>query len=367
MHPNDRILSPAQTPEHTKQGAHQPFASEPKEPDGLRVTMAETSPVWLQRTSWLSLGFTVLVILWGAFVRKTHSGAGCGDHWPSCNGHVIPFSPSAETLIEFTHRATSGMALLLSIAVCALAFFRLQKGHPARRTASWSLFFMVVEALVGAGIVIFGLVERNDSALRAGVIAVHLANTYVLVGWMLATVLALRDGTFNSPVYFFKRPALGLFALSLILIGSSGAIAALGNTLFPPESLVEGMARHADATAPFLARLKVIHPVFAVVMGLGLVTWLQASLAERTTRSLVRAGHITSILVITNIALGGLDVILLAPTWLSLTHLLMANMIWMAFLWFAHEHARSELKGSAEAFPSSQTASGKTRHKLSFR
>jgi cytochrome c oxidase assembly protein subunit 15 len=325
---------------------------------------SQAVPPWLQRASWLSLGFTVLVILWGAFVRKTHSGAGCGDHWPTCNGQVIPFSPSTETLIEFTHRATSGLALLLTLVVCAASLLKLSRGHPARRAASWSLIFMVIEALVGAGIVIFGLVERNDSGVRAGVIALHLANTYVLVGWMLATALALRDRTFLSPLYFLKRPVLALFAISLILIGSSGAISALGNTLFPPESLIAGMADHANTSAHFLSRLKVIHPVFAVVMGLSLVTWLQASLATRSTALTARSGHTTSILVVANIALGGLDVVLLAPTWLSLTHLLMANLIWISFLWFAHERHRMLVMDSVEASLLPQRASETIPHKL---
>ena len=67
--------------------------------------------------AWAVLGFNLLVILWGAFVRATGSGAGCGSHWPLCNGEVLPRAPALATLIEFSHRLTSGVALLLVIGL----------------------------------------------------------------------------------------------------------------------------------------------------------------------------------------------------------------------------------------------------------
>ncbi|MFN8454080.1 MAG: COX15/CtaA family protein [Anaerolineae bacterium] len=66
---------------------------------------------------WTVLAYNLAVILWGAFVRASGSGAGCGSHWPLCNGEVIPRTPQMETLVEFTHRLTSGLALLLVIGL----------------------------------------------------------------------------------------------------------------------------------------------------------------------------------------------------------------------------------------------------------
>ena len=83
----------------------------------------------------LVLGWNVAVILWGAFVRASGSGAGCGAHWPLCNGEVVPRAPALETMIEFTHRATSGIALLLVFALCLWVFREKPKGHPARCAA----------------------------------------------------------------------------------------------------------------------------------------------------------------------------------------------------------------------------------------
>lgn len=83
--------------------------------------------------AWANVAYNLLVILWGAFVRATGSGAGCGDHWPLCDGQVIPRAPSTEMLIEFTHRLTSGVALLGAVALLVWAFRAYGRGHRVRR------------------------------------------------------------------------------------------------------------------------------------------------------------------------------------------------------------------------------------------
>src|SRR5512136_1928461 len=135
----------------------------------------------LTRFAWLVLAWNVAVILWGAFVRASGSGAGCGAHWPLCNGEVVPRAPALETMVEFMHRATSGIALLLVVALAAWVFRARPKGHPARRAAGASVVFILVEAAVGAALVLFGLVAENDSVARALFMAGHLANTFVLL------------------------------------------------------------------------------------------------------------------------------------------------------------------------------------------
>lgn len=117
--------------------------------------------------SWSVLVYNLGIILWGAFVRASGSGAGCGSHWPLCNGEVIPRSPTVQTLIEFSHRLTSGVALILVVALTVAAFRAFPKRHIVRRGALFSLFFMLTEALVGAGLVLFSLVADNASIARA--------------------------------------------------------------------------------------------------------------------------------------------------------------------------------------------------------
>src|SRR5512138_1330366 len=107
------------------------------------------------RFAWCVLGYHLAVIAWGGLVRATGSGAGCGQHWPTCNGQVVPRSAAAETLVEYTHRATSGVALLLVVVLFAWARRAFPRGHPARRAAAFSMVFILTEALLGAGLVFF--------------------------------------------------------------------------------------------------------------------------------------------------------------------------------------------------------------------
>src|SRR5262245_62215656 len=81
------------------------------------------------RFAWLTLGITIVVIVWGAVVRATGSGAGCGSHWPLCNGVVVPRSPSMATLIELGHRLTSGLALLLVLGLVIGAWRQIGRAH----------------------------------------------------------------------------------------------------------------------------------------------------------------------------------------------------------------------------------------------
>jgi protoheme IX farnesyltransferase len=279
------------------------------------------------------LGFDVLVILWGAFVRATHSGAGCGSHWPDCNGEVIPFPNRIETVIEFVHRATSGLSLLLVAALCVWAFRALAKGHPARSAAAWSLIFTLGEALIGAALVLLELVGDNASVGRAFVMSAHLVNTFLLLAalalttWFAATDrrLALRgQGPVGWGVFF------GL--ASLIVLGVSGAIAALGATLFPATSLVEGLRQDLSPTAHFLVRLRLFHPLIAMSVGLYLI--LTAGLAAhlRPSPHLRRVANWVSVLVVVALAFGLVNLVFHAPVWMQLVHLLLADLLWIAFV-----------------------------------
>ena len=275
------------------------------------------------RFAWIALGVTVVVIVWGAVVRATGSGAGCGSHWPFCNGEVVPLSPTTSTLIEFTHRLTSGMAMILAVVLVVWARRVFPAGHRARTWALWSLIFMLVEAAIGAGIVLLGLVEDNTSALRAGYIAVHLTNTMFLVGAMTGTI------RFSGPrvLGFSGSPVLGssgsrvqtLAMLTMIVVAAAGAIVALGDTLFPHASLAEGIAADLDPASHFLIRLRVWHPVLAAAAGLLTIYTFRSALV--TTLVLAQAG------------LGVINLLMLAPLPLQMAHLLGSNILWIAMVW----------------------------------
>jgi heme A synthase len=287
--------------------------------------------------AWIVLGFNLLVILWGAVVRATGSGAGCGDHWPLCNGQVVPLAPQAETLVELFHRATSGIALIMVVVLLIWVFRRTPKGHPARLGAVLSMVFMVLESLVGAFIVLQRLTAGDTSAGRAVVIAVHQANTLLLIGALALTAWWASGG---ARVSLRAHPGLAAaviaVALGLIVLGATGAITALGDTLFPASSLVEGLEQKFDPSAHFLVRLRLVHPSVAIAMSVVVVAlaWMIQRRAPSGSRTAMFAPVLT-ILFLTQLAVGVLNVALLAPIWMQLAHLLLADLVWITFVLLA--------------------------------
>ncbi len=288
----------------------------------------------LSRLSWLVLAWNLAVILWGAFVRATGSGAGCGAHWPLCNGEVLPRAPALATIIEFTHRATSGIALL---AVCYLAFrvFRAKPaGHLARRAAAASVLFILSEAAVGAGLVLFRLVADNESVARALFMAVHLMNTFVLLACL--TLTAHWCSSDGRPRLAPRRLwPLAAAAAALLLVGTSGAIAALGDTLYPSRSLLGGLAADVSPTAHFLVRLRVAHPLLALVGALAVAFAAFVVLRDRPDAETRRSAWTAAFLVLLQLLVGLANVALLAPVWMQLVHLLLADLVWMALVLLA--------------------------------
>ena len=290
----------------------------------------------LVRFAWVVLVWNVAVILWGAFVRATGSGAGCGAHWPLCNGELVPRSPALETMVEFTHRATSGLALLLVLVLCSWVFREKPQGHPARRAAAASVFFIFTEAAVGAGLVLFRLVGQNDTVGRALFMAGHLANTFVLLACLTltahwcATEARLRPAAVSRLGWL-----LGACAVALVGIGKSGAVAALGDTLYPAQSVLGALAQDVSPTAHFLVQLRVAHPVLALAGAL-LVAFAASRVLQATDDAGARgAAWAVSALAVLQLGAGLLNVALLAPVWMQLVHLLLADLVWIAFVLLA--------------------------------
>ncbi len=283
----------------------------------------------LTRFAWGVLAFTLAVIVWGTFVRATGSGAGCGSHWPTCNGEVIPRAESVETAIEFTHRATSGLSFVL-VAVMMIAALRARpKGHPMRRPAVLSFVFMITESAVGAGLVLLEYVADDRSPARAIWVATHLINTFLLVA---AITVAARQSREDARPLRWRPIGLWVLAggLAILIVATTGAVTALGDTLFPATSLAEGVAADFAATAHFLIRLRVYHPLSAMgasvlVTIVALVVGLRVPGARKPAMALIG-------LFFLQIAGGLVNLFLLAPVWMQLVHLLMADLVWIALV-----------------------------------
>jgi len=288
------------------------------------------------RFAWGSLVWLVLVVLWGAYVRATGSGAGCGAHWPLCNGEVVPRSPSAETLVEYSHRLTSGLLLLAMVGLVVGARRVYPPRHRVRRAAVVSLVLAIVEALIGAGLVLFELVAGDQSMARGYSMAAHLVNTFL---FMAAVALTAWWGSGQPPLRPGRWPrvagiaAVGLGAL--LLVGMTGAIAALGDTLFPARSLGEGLRQDLDPTAHVFLRLRMAHPVVAVSAAAWLLmaAWLVERLRDEPRVRI--AGRALSGLVLAQVVIGFLNLFLLAPVAMQLVHLLVADLVWLATLFWA--------------------------------
>ncbi len=291
--------------------------------------------------AWFVTGVTLAVILWGAFVRASKSGDGCGAHWPLCHGSVVPVASQTKALVEFAHRATSGIAFLLVVALCVWAFRKFGRGHPVRAAAAASGFFIVTESLIGAGLVLLRLVGDNTSVARAVYLSVHLVNTFLLVAALALTAWWASRGVSERPsLAAFFRGRVGVATLGSLALGVSGAVAALGATLFSEGDgagvNLEGMS--AASRVLFSLRHYYLHPLLAVAVGAYLAYFAASSLrvgvwARRWAWAVLG-------LVAAQFAVGLVNAALLAPIWLQIVHLLLADLLWLALVLLSAESLR---------------------------
>jgi heme A synthase len=297
----------------------------PATSDGHPPRMPHTFALY----AWGVLAFNLAVVLWGAYVRATGSGAGCGNHWPLCNGEVTPHSPTVATVIEFTHRATSGLDIALVMLLLVWAFRAFPRRHPARLGATLSMVFLLTEALIGAALVLLGHVEKNASVTRAYSLSTHLINTLTLLACLTLTAWWAS----GKPAFRPRRRAAWLAGVSLAVVGIlgvSGAIAALGDTLFPAQSLAAGLARDWDPSANIFLRLRGLHPLIAAGAGAWLLFYAVSSASRRP--DVRRQAWLMAACLGAQLLGGAVNLLLLAPIWMQMVHLLLADLLWIALV-----------------------------------
>lgn len=300
----------------------------------------------LRNFAWGVLAYTVFVILVGALVRATGSGAGCGSHWPLCNGEIVPLAPSLEAVVEYTHRLTSGLALLATLALFVWAWRLYPPRHRVRVGAAVSFFFMVVEALIGAGLVLLEYVAHNVSIARAYWMAGHLINTFFLLGALALTAWWASGG---APVRLRGQGLVGwLFGLALLgmtILGASGGVTALGDTLI----LTAGISPEESTVVATLRDLRIYHPLLAFVVGAVVAAAAWAAHTMRPGPQTVRFGGWVVGLYVAQLLLGALNVALKAPIWLQLTHLFLADLILILLVLLAAVALASESRAARAA------------------
>lgn len=285
------------------------------------------------RFAWALLAYNVAVILWGAYVRATGSGAGCGRHWPLCDGQVIPRFPAVQRIVEFSHRASSGVVVILAVGTIVWAWRAFPRGHCVRLGAVLVGLFTATEALLGAALVLFGWTAQNALAPST---AAHLVNTFLLLAALALTAHWAAGG---RPLQLHEQGwatwALALALLAGLALGVSGAITALGDTLFPAGSLATGVQQDFSAGANILIRLRVLHPIFAVATAAYLFVVARLLLAVRPRAGAQRLTTVLSAVLAVQLIAGAVNVALLAPIWLQIVHLLLADLTWITLVLLA--------------------------------
>jgi cytochrome c oxidase assembly protein subunit 15 len=288
----------------------------------------------LRRFAWGVLAYFIAVILWGTLVRATGSGAGCGNHWPLCNGAVLQHSASVNTLIEFTHRITSGLSFFAVVGLLAWTYRGTVRGHLARAAAVASVVFTLIEAMLGALLVKLGYTAQSQAPQRPAFLALHLTNTLLLLAALTLTahLLSRRKGYLRDGIRLKTPIAAVAGVLAVMAVGITGSLAALGDTLFPANSLGLALAQDFSPASGWLIRWRWMHPTVAFVASIFLI-WLLVRAAQRGAHwDNRRLSALVLLLLAAVYTLGLLDVILLAPLWVQVAHLLAADSLWASLV-----------------------------------
>jgi cytochrome c oxidase assembly protein subunit 15 len=286
-------------------------------------------------TAWSTLVFNVFVVLGGTIVRATGSGDGCGETWPKCGDQFVPPNATVETLIEFSHRVSSLLAGLGVALVVILALWFFKKGTIVRKSAVISGMFLVLEALLGAALVLFGWVDADISVGRLVVVPLHLINTFLLLGSLAVT--AWWGSGFPTPSGRVDRSTnrwLVVGGLVILVLGVTGALNALADTVFPSESVVGDLSEKFGPTAPLLSNLRIVHPIVAITGGL-FVGWIATSRSLHGSTRSKRLSGVVVFVIFSQFFIGIVNIFLLTPLFMQVIHLMVADILWIAyvFLW----------------------------------
>ena len=274
-------------------------------------------------------------ILAGAIVRATGSGDGCGSTWPTCKGKVIPELSDIPELIEFSHRAVSGILLVVTLIIF-LKTRDLEKNNLKKVISNYLTFFVVLEAVIGAVIVLFEWVGLNSSVPRIVAVPIHLVNTFGLLACFIALYKVLKDDL-QSIKGIVDNQFLVVLCLFL-LSGATGSITALADVLFPSESFIQGFMEDFDETSELLTRLRILHPIVASLLSISL--FFESNRLKKTYKLNTKS---LKLMVLVAVTLGVVNV--LSNIWLPLSvlHLAIADFLWITYIYVSIEKTRNNL------------------------
>jgi len=285
--------------------------------------------VIINKLSLYGLFVSVLSIIAGAIVRATGSGDGCGSSWPTCNGEIIPKFETSSELIEFSHRSVSGVLLIITLIIFVKSFNN--EVPTLQKRIIWSLtFFVLLEALIGAVIVIYEWVGMNSSVPRIIAVPLHLVNTFGLLGAYTLLFHLTKNSKTTLNNFFDRGFKIGL--LLFLLSGATGSIAALADVIFPSESFLTGLAEDFHTNSEVLTRLRILHPIVAT--GLSLYLYSEANRLQNEYQVITKN---IKLLILLGVLLGVSNVVSNIILPLSILHLLMADLLWIFYVYKSAE------------------------------
>jgi len=294
--------------------------------------------------AWFTLAYNILVILWGVFLRASKSGDGCGQHWLTCQGEVIPSAPQLKTIIEFSHRMTTGPAFVFVVILLVWAWLRFAKGSPVRKAAAVSFLFIISEVLIGAVLVLTGNTAGAQTAERPFLAIGHLINSSMLLASLTMTAwFASGDRRLNVDGRTRMIALLAVGVAVLLLSGISGSVAALSSMLFPSDTLMEGVSKDFASSSDILLRLRVSHPLLAIFTSVYLIFlsgWVRK--ASDGDATVARWSNVLSVLVLIQLAFGAATFLTLGPIVMQVGHLLLADLVWISFVLMSANYLSSD-------------------------
>jgi heme A synthase len=202
------------------------------------------------------------------------------------------------------------------------------KRHPTRYWVLATLLFTVTEALIGRLLVIYGLVHESTSYARLFIMPLHLINTSLLLfaEVMTAENVLFGEREFRPLTPLAKKAGFAILITSALLL-ITGAVAALGSHLFPSLSLIEGLTKDLAQGAHPALRLRILHPILGLTVPFALWFILSNSTLMAPNGSVKMMYRSFTIAVFVMLVIGVVTLITLAPVWLKLSHLTMANVL----------------------------------------
>ncbi len=282
--------------------------------------------------AWGVLFYSLTVIAWGYYLRVSESGDACGTDWPLCDGAFVPAAAEFPTWVEYTHRISSGLALLLVVLMTAWAVRSFDRGHAVRSAAGAALLFTITESLFGALLVVLGWVAGDVSIGRIVIRPFHVTNTFFLMASLALTAWWASRGVAERP-RFGRLRRIGVLPglVGMVAIAATGSWTGLAGTAFPVASLGEGLRQYLDP-AHLLIYLRTVHPIVAVIVTILILR--QAFASRRGDASAVerRLGTAVLSIALVQLLIGPLTIVLLHPTGLRLLHLLLADLLWLGLV-----------------------------------